>query len=122
MSVNDTTSTSTTTVEPTAAAPALPPTSESWVPVIATDSVNMVASARKPRSGKPPESKQARLIALLKRKRGASIDDMVAATGWQAHSVRGAISGALKKKLGLSIVSEMVSGRGRVYRIQAIEV
>lgn len=40
------------------------------------------------------------------------------ATGWRAHSVRGAMSGALKKKLGLTIVSEVVEGRGRVYRIQ----
>ncbi len=42
---------------------------------------------------------------------------MSAKTGWQAHSVRGAISGALKKKLGLSVTSETVEGRGRVYRI-----
>jgi hypothetical protein len=39
------------------------------------------------------------------------------ATGWQAHSVRGAISGALKKKLKLKVASEVVEGRGRVYRI-----
>ena len=41
----------------------------------------------------------------------------VAALGWQAHSVRGAISGALKKKRGLTIQSEMQDGRGRIYRI-----
>ena len=62
-------------------------------------------------------TKQALLIDLLKRKDGASIDDIVKATGWQAHSVRGAISGALKKKLGLTVTSERVDGRGRVYRI-----
>jgi hypothetical protein len=38
--------------------------------------------------------------------------------GWLPHTVRGAIAGALKKKLGLQISSEMVEGRGRVYRIQ----
>ena len=62
-------------------------------------------------------TKQALLIDLLKRKNGASIDDIVKATGWQAHSVRGAISGALKKKLGLTVTSEPVEKRGRVYRI-----
>jgi predicted ArsR family transcriptional regulator len=64
-------------------------------------------------------TKQALLIDLLKRKSGASIDEIVAATGWQAHSVRGAISGALKKKLGLAVDSKAVEGRGRVYRIVA---
>jgi len=62
-------------------------------------------------------SKQALLIDLLKRKSGATIDELVKATGWQAHSVRGAISGALKNKLGLAVASEKVDGRGRVYRI-----
>ncbi len=62
-------------------------------------------------------TKQALLIDLLKRKNGASIDDIVKATGWQPHSVRGAISGTLKKRLGLTVNSEAVDGRGRVYRI-----
>jgi len=62
-------------------------------------------------------TKQALLIDLLKRKTGATIDEVVEATGWQAHSVRGAISGTLKKKLGLDVTSEKVEGRGRVYRI-----
>tara|TARA_R110000868_G_scaffold132431_1_gene343505 strand:- start:2342 stop:2917 length:576 start_codon:yes stop_codon:yes gene_type:complete len=62
-------------------------------------------------------TKQAVLIDLLKRKTGATIDEAVKATGWQAHSVRGAISGTLKKKLGLDVTSEKVEGRGRVYRI-----
>ena len=64
-----------------------------------------------------PGTKQALLIDLLKRKTGATIDEIVEATGWQAHSVRGAISGALKKKLGLAVSSEKADGRGRVYRI-----
>ncbi len=62
-------------------------------------------------------TKQALLIDLLKRKTGAAIDEIVEATGWQPHSVRGAISGALKKKLGLTVTSDNVEGRGRVYRI-----
>ncbi len=64
-----------------------------------------------------PGTKQALLIDLLKRKKGATIEKIVAATGWQPHSVRGAISGTLKKKLGLAVTSERVGDRGRVYRI-----
>ncbi len=64
-----------------------------------------------------PGTKQALLIDLLKRKGGATLDEAVAATGWQPHSVRGAISGALKKKLGLPVESKIVDKRGRVYRI-----
>ena len=62
-------------------------------------------------------TKLALLADLLSRKDGATIADAVKATGWQAHSVRGAISGALKKKLGLAVASEAIEGRGRVYRI-----
>ncbi len=64
-----------------------------------------------------PGTKQAMLIDLLKRRNGATIDEAVAATGWQPHSVRGAISGSLKKKLGLEVTSEKIEGRGRVYRV-----
>jgi hypothetical protein len=71
-----------------------------------------------PTRGKSREgTKQAEMIALLRRPEGATIDEIVAATGWQKHTVRGAISGALKKKLGLDVTSEKVEGRGRVYRI-----
>jgi hypothetical protein len=69
------------------------------------------------RSAPVPGTKQALLIDLLKRKTGASIDEVIKATGWQAHSVRGAISGTLKKKLGLIVESKVVEGRGRVYQI-----
>jgi hypothetical protein len=68
-------------------------------------------------AGVRPGTKLALLIELLGRKGGASIAEAVEATGWQPHSVRGAISGALKKKLGLTVASETVEGRGRVYRI-----
>ncbi len=64
-----------------------------------------------------PGTKQALLIDLLKRKKGATIAEMAAKAGWQPHSVRGVISGALKKKLGLTVISERAGGRGRVYRI-----
>ncbi len=63
------------------------------------------------------DSKQARLVEMLKRKEGASIEEIIKAFGWQPHTVRGAIAGALKKKLGLDVTSEKVEGRGRVYKI-----
>jgi Protein of unknown function (DUF3489) len=62
-------------------------------------------------------TKQALLLDLLQRKQGATIAEAAKATGWQAHSVRGAISGTLKKKLGLTVDSTKVDKRGRVYRI-----
>ena len=64
----------------------------------------------------PPGSKQAKLVELLRHAKGASLDEMVKATGWQRHSVRGVMSGVLKKKLGLTITS-MKDEHGRVYRI-----
>lgn len=64
------------------------------------------------------DSKQAKLIAMLKRPEGATITEVVDALQWQPHTVRGAIAGALKKKLGLKVESEKVDAeRGRVYRI-----
>ena len=62
--------------------------------------------------------KQAMLIEMLKRPEGATIQQVVEATGWLPHTVRGAIAGALKKRLGLSVVSEKIEGVGRVYRIE----
>ena len=72
---------------------------------------------RTPAPATRPATKQALLIDLLKRKEGATIDEIVAATGWQAHSVRGAISGTLKKKLGMAVTTAKTPERGRVYRI-----
>ena len=54
---------------------------------------------------------------MLRAEGGATIDEIVDATGWQAHTVHGAMSGALKTKLGLTITSEKVEGGGRVYMI-----
>jgi len=62
-------------------------------------------------------TKQAQIIALLQRPEGASIAEIVEATSWQAHTARGMISGALKKKLGLVITSVKEDDRGAVYRI-----
>ena len=62
-------------------------------------------------------TKQAQIIALLQRPEGASIKEIVAVTGWLPHSIRGLISGALKKKLGLPVTSEKQDGRGTVYTL-----
>jgi hypothetical protein len=72
--------------------------------------------ARTPRAG----TKQETLIAMLRAEGGATIDEMAAATGWAAHSIRGVLSGALKKKLGLAVTSEKVAGRARRYRLPAV--
>lgn len=62
-------------------------------------------------------SKLATLIAMLRRPGGATIADLTSATNWQAHSVRGSISGAIKKKRGLAVTSEKTDG-ARIYRIE----
>ena len=67
-------------------------------------------------TSKTPTSKIATLVALMRRPEGAEIEEMMAATGWQAHSVRGAISGSVKKALGLE-VSSVKEVDVRVYRI-----
>ena len=63
-------------------------------------------------------TKQATLIAMLRAPEGATIEEIASALEWRAHTVRGAIAGALKKKLGLTITSEKVELRGRVYKIE----
>ena len=62
-------------------------------------------------------SKQAQVIAMLKRPEGATIAQICEATGWQAHTVRGTFAGAFKKKLGLTVTSDKAEGGVRVYRI-----
>jgi hypothetical protein len=63
------------------------------------------------------ESKQARLITMLRASSGATVAAMMAATEWQQHSVRGFLAGVIRKKLGLNLVSEE-SDDGRIYRIK----
>jgi len=62
------------------------------------------------------ETKQARILAMLRAPSGATIDAMMHATGWQPHSVRGFLAGVVRKKLGLNLVSAATEGR-RLYRI-----
>jgi hypothetical protein len=71
------------------------------------------AAENQPRAG----TKLAEFIKLLRRAKGVSIKEAAQALDWMEHSVRGAVAGALKKKYGLTILSEKVEGRGTVYRI-----
>jgi hypothetical protein len=66
----------------------------------------------KTRSG----TKQAKMIDLMKRPEGATVEQIAKETGWQHHTIRGAISGALKKKLGLRVEATKEDS-GTVYRI-----
>ena len=63
-------------------------------------------------------TKQAQVIAMLEAPDGATMEILIAATGWQAHTLRGAMSGALGKKLGLTVTSTKEEGRARIYRIR----
>jgi hypothetical protein len=64
-------------------------------------------------------TKHAQLLQLLKRPDGASIEDMMQATEWQRHSVRGFMAGKVKKKMGLALTSSKAEGEVRRYRIAA---
>ena len=78
-------------------------------------------SSKKPLSAKLPypedASKQDRMIALLKRDDGATIDELIGATNWQKHSVRGFLSATVRKKLSLPLMTELRTTGERVYRI-----
>ena len=71
------------------------------------------AAPRTPRPG----SKLATVLGLLESDAGATIAEIMTTTGWQQHTVRGALAGSITKKLGRALTSEKVEGRGRVYRI-----
>jgi hypothetical protein len=78
------------------------------------------AAARKGSRGEASRrdgSKQSCVIEMLRRKQGSTIPAIIKATGWQPHSVRGFFAGVVRKKLGLTLVSEK-TGSERVYRIE----
>jgi len=64
-----------------------------------------------------PDSKYARILAMLRTPAGATVAAIMTATEWQQHSVRGFLAGVVRKKLGLNLVSESTY-KGRVYRIK----
>jgi hypothetical protein len=69
------------------------------------------------RSAATPDTKHARIIAMLRMPTGTTIAAIMTATDWQQHSVRGFLAGVVRKKLGLNLVSEQTD-KGRVYRIR----
>lgn len=76
-----------------------------------------IPPAAAPADAPTPGGKLGTLVALLLHPQGATLAAMQDATGWQAHSVRGVLSGTIKKKLGFDVTSE-TSEAGRIYRIQ----
>lgn len=90
--------------------------------VVKTTAANRDHAAEAPAPKQPTPragTKQAMLIEMLQTAEGATMEAIIAATGWQAHTARGAMSGALGKKLGLLVTSAKEDRRGRVYRISS---
>ncbi len=86
----------------------------------ATENKATAAPKAKNLSAKTKAStKLGRLEAMLRRPDGATIEQLSKSLSWQIHSVRGAISGTLRKKQGLTVTSEKKEGGKRVYRIAA---
>jgi hypothetical protein len=86
------------------------------VTLAALDAVIANAQAAAEPTQRTP-SKQAQVLALLQRDEGATLQQMCALTHWQAHTMRGALAGAFKKKLGLVITSTKDAGGERTYRL-----
>ena len=72
-----------------------------------------------PHQGAPANSKQARVLRLLRRPSGTTVATIMESTGWQPHSVRGFFAGVVRKKLGLNLGSIKSDG-GRIYRIAGV--
>jgi hypothetical protein len=106
--------------EPTPATETAAEAAAATTPAPAADSAplaeapaGVTAGARTPREG----SKEARLIAMLRRPEGATVEEIARTFGWQHHTVRGAFAGALKRKRGLEVTSEKTADGRRTYRI-----
>jgi hypothetical protein len=80
------------------------------------------AKSRKAATPVPSKTtKQDQVLALLRRQNGASIDEIVAATDWQPHSARGFLAGAVKKRLGIEVISEKGEDGVRRYHVAALK-
>ena len=91
-----------------------PPQVQAKAPVVTKDTDGANSSSERQR-----ESKSAQVLALLRRPAGATLSEIMQATGWQAHTVRGFISGTVTKKLGLAVVSSRAEDKQRIYRIRS---
>ncbi len=81
-------------------------------------SVSKIAAKKQPKAPNTnPITKQAKIITLLQRQKGATLAELSKITEWQDHSIRGFMSGTLKKRMGLNIISEKSSKGTRRYRI-----
>ena len=100
-------------IEPEAEAPAELESEAAIAEFAPAEATNAQPKAPKLRNG----TKQALMIAMLRRPEGATVEQIAEATGWARHTVRGAMAGALKKKLGLTITSERTEGTARTYHI-----
>jgi uncharacterized protein DUF3489 len=78
---------------------------------------NRSAPTSSSRAAARPDTKHARIIAMLRKPAGTTIAAIMTATDWQQHSVRGFLAGVVRKKLGLNLVSDQTD-KGRVYRIK----
>ena len=76
------------------------------------------STAKRQNASSRRKTKKQVCIDLLKRPKGASLAELQKATGWQAHSVRGFLSGTVKKMPGVTLVTDIDGGGGRRYRIE----
>ena len=83
----------------------------------AKSSRKAAAGNQQAKSGKTGDTKSEIVLKKLRSAKGVTIDTLMEATGWQAHSVRGFLSGTVKKKLGLALVSETGKDGTRRYRL-----
>jgi hypothetical protein len=86
---------------------------ESEAEIAPAEATNAEPKAPKLRTG----TKQALMIEMLRRPEGATVEQIAEATAWRNHSVRGAMAGGLKKKIGLTITSEKSETGARIYRL-----
>jgi hypothetical protein len=100
-------------------APSAPKSGKKTTPAKkATKAAHSAKLPKKP-SGARQGSKAARVLSMLKRSGGVTMKEIMKATGWQAHSVRGFMSGALGKRMGLAVTSTKVEHRERRYSVKA---
>ena len=95
-----------------------PPAAQHTAPVATKKAKATKAATREKAASTTREgSKKAKVLELLRQPDGASLADLMAATGWQAHSVRGFLSGSVSKKMGLKVESSKRSDGQRAYRV-----